>query len=287
MSTWPRSPTPSGPPQTPRSVPRLREPRYSQSLERGLAILSAFTPERPVLGIAEIAEELGMSRSTTHRYVITLLALGYLEQGASRKYRLGLDVTRLGMAALGAMPLHEFARPHLEELRERCPYTTHLGVLDGEEVVLVERVHGVRRGRHAIERTLGAGSRLPLHATAIGKLLLAHLRPHEQRELLASMELTPYGPRTITDRRRLREELERIRERGLATASEEITAHLHALAAPVRDETGEVVAGLNLLASDSTIALPELVEQAGPQLCATAERISERLGYRRAGGQEQ
>jgi IclR family pca regulon transcriptional regulator len=76
-----------------RSIPSLREPRYSQSLERGLAILSCFTPKRPVLGIADIADELGMSRSTTHRYVITLLALGYLEQGASRKYRLGLRVT--------------------------------------------------------------------------------------------------------------------------------------------------------------------------------------------------
>ena len=62
--------------------PSLREPRYSQSLERGLAILGCFTPKRPVLGIADIADELGMSRSTTHRYVITLVALGYLEQGA-------------------------------------------------------------------------------------------------------------------------------------------------------------------------------------------------------------
>jgi DNA-binding MarR family transcriptional regulator len=82
------------------SVPGLREPRYSQSLERGLAILGCFTPDRLVLGIANIADELGMSRSTTHRYVITLVALGYLEQGASRKYRLGLKVTDLGTGKL-------------------------------------------------------------------------------------------------------------------------------------------------------------------------------------------
>src|ERR1700677_4230886 len=84
------------------AVPSLREPRYSQSLERGLAILGCFTPRRPVLGIADIADDLGMSRSTTHRYVITLVALGYLEQGASRKYRLGLRVTDLGMSALNS-----------------------------------------------------------------------------------------------------------------------------------------------------------------------------------------
>jgi DNA-binding IclR family transcriptional regulator len=105
------------------SIPSLREPRYSQSLERGLAILGCFTPERPVLGIADIADELGMSRSTTHRYVITLVALGYLEQGASRKYRLGLRVTDLGMSALNATGLREHAHPYLEELRQRTSYT--------------------------------------------------------------------------------------------------------------------------------------------------------------------
>lgn len=97
------------------SIPSLREPRYSQSLERGLAILGCFTPERPVLGIADISDDLGMSRSTTHRYAITLVALGFLEQGASRKYRLGLRVTDLGMSALNSTGLREHARPYLEE----------------------------------------------------------------------------------------------------------------------------------------------------------------------------
>src|ERR1700723_944716 len=122
-----------------RAIPSLREPRYSQSLERGLAILGCFTPERPVLGIADIADELGMSRSTTHRYVITLVALGYLEQGASRKYRLGLRVTDLGMSALNATGLREHAREDLEELRVRSSYTVNLGVLDGTDVLYVER----------------------------------------------------------------------------------------------------------------------------------------------------
>src|ERR1700678_4676918 len=107
------------------SIPSLREPRYSQSLERGLAILGCFTPKRPVLGIADIADELGMSRSTTHRYVITLVALGYLEQGASRKYRLGLKATDLGMAALNATGLREHAREDLEDLRRRSSYTVN------------------------------------------------------------------------------------------------------------------------------------------------------------------
>src|ERR1700680_1365122 len=126
------------------SIPSLREPRYSQSLERGLAILGCFTPERPVLGIADIADDLGMSRSTTHRYVITLVALGYLEQGASRKYRLGLRVTNLGMSALNSTGLREHAHPYLEELRQRTSYTTSLAVLDGSDIVYIDRARSFR-----------------------------------------------------------------------------------------------------------------------------------------------
>src|ERR1700728_1105832 len=116
-------------PDTPRgawSTPDMDAPRYSQSLARGLAILRCFTPERPVLGIADIADELGMSRSTTHRYVITLVALGYLEQAASRKYRLGLHGTDLGLAALNSTGLREPAHLDLEELRSETACTASL-----------------------------------------------------------------------------------------------------------------------------------------------------------------
>ena len=192
------------------SIPSLREPRYSQSLERGLAILGCFTPKRPVLGIADIADELGMSRSTTHRYVITLVALGYLEQGASRKYRLGLRVTDLGMSALNSTGLREHAHPYLEELRQRTSYTTNLGVLDGAEILYVDRVRSFRRGQSQIDLDLHTGSRLPAYCTAMGKLLLANLPEPEQRELIGEMKLTKRGPNTITGKKALREELEDI-----------------------------------------------------------------------------
>ena len=138
------------------SIPSLREPRYSQSLERGLAILGCFTPERPVLGIADIADQLGMSRSTTHRYVITLVALGYLEQGASRKYRLGLRVTDLGMSALNSTGLREHSHPYLEELRQRTSYTVSLGVLDGRRSCYVDRARSFRRGQSEVDLDLHA-----------------------------------------------------------------------------------------------------------------------------------
>ena len=204
------------------SIPSLREPRYSQSLERGLAILGCFTPKRPVLGIADIADELGMSRSTTHRYVITLVALGYLEQGASRKYRLGLRVTDLGMSALNSTGLREHAHPYLEELRQRTSYTTNLGVLDGVEILYVDRVRSFRRGQSQIDLDLHTGSRLPAYCTAMGKLLLANLPESEQRELIGEIKLTKRGPNTITSKKALREELEDVAAAGFAVDDEEL-----------------------------------------------------------------
>ncbi|HYB23723.1 MAG TPA: IclR family transcriptional regulator [Solirubrobacteraceae bacterium] len=263
------------------SIPSLREPRYSQSLERGLAILGCFTPKRPVLGIADIADELGMSRSTTHRYVITLVALGYLEQGASRKYRLGLRVTDLGMSALNSTGLREHAHPYLEELRQRTSYTTSLGVLEGTEVLYVDRVRSFRRGQGRIDLNLHTGSRVPAYCTAMGKLLLANLPEGEQREAIAQLKLTKSGPNTITSKKALREELDQIAAAGFAVDDEELAAELYAIAAPVRNEAREVVAAASLSAHSSMISLEELVDALGPHLVSTADRISARLGYRR------
>jgi IclR family transcriptional regulator, pca regulon regulatory protein len=263
------------------SIPSLREPRYSQSLERGLAILQCFTPERPVLGIADIADELGMSRSTTHRYVITLVALGYLEQGASRKYRLGLRVTDLGMSALNSTGLREHSRPYLEELRQRTSYTVNVAVLDGLEILYVDRARSFRRGQSKIDLNLHPGSRLPAYCTSMGKLLLAYLPEAKQRELLAEMKLTRRGPNTITNKKALRIELEHVNEESFAVNDQELAPELHSISAPVRSESREVVAAVNMAAHSSMISLEELVDALGPHLISTADRISARLGYRR------
>ena len=257
---------------------RLHEPRYSQSLERGLAILGCFTPERPVLGIAEIATELGVSRSTTHRYVITLFALGYLEQDSSRRYRLGLGVTDLGMSVLNATGLREHAHPFVQELRRDTSYTASIAVLNRAEIVYVDRAPSFR---DEVDMGLDTGSRLPAHCTAMGKVLLASLPEREQSELLASMKLMQRGPNTITSKNALRVELEQIREEGFAVNDQELAEDVHAIAVPVRAVSGKVVAALGLSADTSTISLEELVDALGPHLVSTADRISARLGYRR------
>lgn len=259
----------------------LETPRFSQSLERGLAILAFFTPARPDLRLADIADGLGLSRSTTHRYAATLVALGYLEQSDSRRYRLGLRVTDLGMTALNSTGLREQAHPYLEQLRELSSYTVNLAVLDGTDILYVDHVRSFRHGQSKIDLGLHPGSRLPAYCTAMGKLLLANLPEREQSKLIAGMKLTKRAPNTITSKRALREELDEARATGLAVNDEELAPELYAIAAPVRNEARAVVAAVNLVAHASMTSLSGLVDALGPQLVSTADRISARLGYRR------
>jgi IclR family transcriptional regulator, pca regulon regulatory protein len=259
------------------------DPRFSQSLERGLAVLSCFTPEHPVLGITAIADKLGMSKSTTHRYASTLVALGYLEQGpASPKYRLGLRAADLGLSALSSMGLREHAHPYLEELRRRSSYTVDLAVLEGTEIRYLDRIRSVRSEQAKIDLDLRPGSTLPAYCTAMGKLLLAYLPEDEQRGRIAGItEMTKRAPNTITGKSALRRELAQIRDTGLAVDEEELAIGLRSVAAPIRDEARDVVAAIDMTAHTSTISLEELVDALGPQLVATADRISARLGFRR------
>jgi IclR family pca regulon transcriptional regulator len=265
----------------PEQLPTLREPRYSQSLERGLAILGCFTPQRSVLGIAEIADDLGMSRSTTHRYVITLVALGYLEQNVSRKYRLGLGVSDLGMAALNSIGLREHSRAYLEILRQLTSYTTNLAVLDGSEILYVERARSFRRGQHKIDLNLRIGSRLPAYCTSMGKVLLANLPEPELKELLANMTLKRRGPNTITTKKALGAELELVLDEGIAVNDQELAEGLVSIACPVLNENQQVVAAINLAAHSSMISSEGMVDQLLPHILTTADDISARLGYRR------
>ena len=262
---------------------RERPASYSQSLERGLAILSTFEPERPLLGISDLARRLGLNRSTTHRYVGTLVALGYLQQDAgTRKYALGPRVLDLGFAALNSMELPAIARPHLQELSDETGHTVNMAILDTTEIVYVERVRSSRAGQAEIDLNLHVGSRLPAYCTSMGKALLAYLPAPEQQWVLKALELTRRGPNTVTDREALRAELERIREVGLAVNDEELASGLRSIAVGVRGGTGEVEAAINLAAHRTMVSTNDLIARFGPALRRTADEISARAGYRPA-----
>ena len=251
---------------------------FSQSLERGLAVLSSFTPDRPALGISELARMLALTRSTTHRYVATLAALGYLYQDEStRKYRLGPRVLDLGFSVLGSLELREIAAPHLRRLTDTTGHTSNLAIRDDTDEILIDRVRGRPSRYHHLEFTLHLGSRLPSYCSATGKTLLAFLPRPDLDRLLDRIDLVQRGPRTLTDKAALLAELEQVRRTGIAVNDEELDIALRSIAAPVRTRTGRVVAAVNVSIPWSPVAMSELVTKLRPTLQETARQIAARV----------
>lgn len=246
-----------------------REGRFSTSLCAGLSILASFTAEHPVRGIADVAEGLGMGRSTIHRYATTLTALGYLEQGVSRKYRLAPRGADIGLALMHSMPLRHAAHDHLRELRTQTGHTVAIAVLVDDEIVYVDQLHGHRRGQYAADLGIGVGTRVPAHRVAAGKALLAHQLDGELEQARGESE-----PRSS-----LLRELRAIRGAGLA-GEEELFAGRRALAAPVLDRDGAAVAAVEVSTPLETFSREELAATLAPRLRNTAEQIGSELDRR-------
>ncbi|HUZ98680.1 MAG TPA: IclR family transcriptional regulator [Gaiellaceae bacterium] len=254
---------------------------FSQSLKRGLAILSAFRSGRPLLGVSELGRDVGLSRSTTHRYVATLAVLGYLQQDpATKKYRLGPRVIDLGFSAINSMELREIAAPHLRELSDETGYTVNMAILDDLDIVYVDRVRSAQPGQREIDLNLHVGARLPAYCTSLGKVLLAQLPAEERDERLRRIDFARRGPNTLTSRTALEVELERVRREGYAINNEELAYGLRSIAAPVLTHDGAAAAAINLAVHSSMVSSADMGARFGPVLMRTAADISARLGYR-------
>jgi IclR family pca regulon transcriptional regulator len=260
-------------------LPTSHEGRYSQSLERGLAILRAFSPEQPWLGIAEIADALEMSRPTTHRYASTLVALDYLEQGPRRKYRLGIRAGDPGRAAVNSTALCKLPYHCLTDLRDRSACTASLAVLSGGDIVYVDRARSAWQGHTEVTARLGRGSRLPACITAMGRVLLAYRTPEEQREAIdASIEYAQ-APETAGAREKLLEELERIRQKDFVVAEHVRVKGQRCVAAPLRSRSGEVIGAVDVAAPKLTFSRAQTLERLAPLVVASADEMSAHLGY--------
>jgi IclR family pca regulon transcriptional regulator len=258
----------------------MRQTNGSQSLERGLAILSAFDSSRPLLGVSELGRAVGLSRSTTHRYVATLAQLGYLQQDEeTRRYRLGPRVLELGFSAINSMELREISAPHLRRLSEQTGHTTNMSILDDTDIVYIERVRNPQGQGTEIDLDLHVGSRLPAYCTSMGKVLLAFQPTCRREELLAKIAPQQRGPNTLTDKRELAADLDRVRRRGFAVNNEELAYGLRSLAAPVHSQSGVVVAAINLSVHRSLATMEELVHELVPPLLRAADDISARIGF--------
>ncbi len=256
-------------------VSKEPNPKYSRSLEYGLAMLECFSSEERELGIAEMAVLVGLSRSTTHRYAVTLVALGYLEQDSKRKYRLTGRAGAPGAAAISAIRQNVRARGVLEELRDETGYTVSMGVLDRGRVVYVYRLFGHRPGQHAIDRDLGIGAPVPLYCTALGKVLLASVSEAERRELVDGLDLIPHGPRSILEKGELLAELERVSLREPIVSDEEFVPEARSIAILVSQPRGEPPLAIEVTVPSSAYTVVQLKRRIGPRIKRAAKLIAD------------
>lgn len=245
-----------------------------RSVDNALALLEAFSAERAELGVTELSRALGLGKSTVHRLLGTLASRGYvLQDPKTEKYRLGLKAFEVGTVAVGRLSSREVTTPFLQRLMAATRETVHLGVLDGWEVVYIDKIES----QQTLRMYSRIGRRAPLHCTALGKALLA-FRPEEEIDRFLRRRLKSYTPQTLTAPGDLKAELAGIRARGYAIDDEEFDTGLKCIAAPVRDHTGEVVASVGIagaafrLPAPRVPALADLVREA-------AQAVSTSLGF--------
>lgn len=236
---------------------------------------------RSTLGVVELGRATGLSKSTCHRYLATLVALGFVYQDAeTRRYGLGPSAVELGHAAIRSLDLVSTAAKPLQALADETGFTASMATLDGPDIVYVDRRRPARAGSR-IELNTQVGSRLPAYCTSMGKVLLAHRDPDSVRVILDRTDLTRRGPKTITAREQLTSVLRSVASQGYAVTDEELGPGLRSVAAPVRDRDGQVVAAVNVSLHMGAWAasMDVIVGRVKEPLCRTGNEISRRLGH--------
>jgi DNA-binding IclR family transcriptional regulator len=243
------------------------------TLLKGLTVLEALAASREPRGVTELANELGMLKSNVHRLLQTLAHRGYVRKdAASGRYECTLKVWELGALLAERLDVRRAARPHVAALAERTSETVHLSVLDGADVLYVDKAESPQPVR-AYSRV---GGRAPAYCVATGKALLAHSPDEIVTELSAG--LVRHTPRTITDPDVLRKELRRVREVGYAVNRGEWRETVGGLAAPIFDVNRAAIAAIGLSGPTDRLNANRMREWA-PLVMAAASAISRELGF--------
>jgi DNA-binding IclR family transcriptional regulator len=245
-----------------------------RAVERALQILNCFDDEHPERGISDIAQAVGLHKATAHRIVTTLVNYGFIERVAEeQKYRLGLELPNLGYKVIRRMDLRREAYPFMKQLVEEWDETCDLSIFDQGKIFYIE----VFRGNRALTIAAAVGQRLSAHATASGKLLLAYL-PEDDLDEILNQPLDAYTDHTVTSPEKLRNQLEKIRAQGYAVDCEEFESGVCAIAAPIYNRSGNVVAALGC-PSPTTRMTPDRISEIAESFKEMAKVISHRMGY--------
>ncbi|QYC40036.1 Pca regulon regulatory protein [Nonomuraea coxensis DSM 45129] len=244
-------------------------PDFIEALARGLDVIRAFRPGRPVMSLTEVATAAGLARPTARRILLTLQELGYA-RGEAGGYALTPRVLELGVSYIRSMGLWEVARPHMERLVAQTRESCSIAQLDGSDIVYVARVSVPK----IVTLSVQIGTRFPALQTSLGKVLLAALPPDEVGRVLAEPSRSGVEPRWRPDAAERDAALREVRAKGWAITDEELALGIRSVAAPLRDGLGNVIAALNVNAHAAETSVERLADEHLPLLLRTASAIS-------------
>lgn len=245
------------------------------SVDRALVILEYLGTQTKEVGVRELGQAIGLSKSSVHRILQTLRARGFVRWNPDNaRYSLGMKAFEVGCGILRSMEVHSVAKPILEQLVANLGESAFLGVLDDSELVIIDKIDG----RRSVRMSADIGSRRPLHATGIGKALLASLERADSDRIITQKPLARFTKNTITDPEALRQELEKIRRQGYSEDNEEMEDGLYCVGAAVFNYSGKPVGAIS-------VSVPKIGQQPVQKdrlikgVVQAAQDISTKLGY--------
>jgi DNA-binding IclR family transcriptional regulator len=250
-----------------------------QTIERTTMILDIIGRYPNGLSLGDLARQAGLPKGTTHRLVSSMAYFNFIFQDpVTKNYQLGFKLVELGNLLLSQIDLRSEARPYLIHLSKLVKETIHLVVLDEDKALYIDKVdlHTKSSGLQMISRL---GSRLDLHCSSVGKVLLAHMDNHEAKAIIATIGLTKHTARTITDPARLMRHLESIRNNGYAIDDEENEEGIRCVAAPIYNGRGGIEAAVSISGPMTRITMERIETDLKERVCETANHISTKLGY--------
>lgn len=247
-----------------------------QVIDRAFDILEILSIEKDGLGVTEIANRLGLHKSTVHRILSAMLKRGYIQKiNPKGVYKLGLKLVEISSVYLNNVELKTEAMPYLRELTSKLGQTAHLAILDGGDAVYIDKVDVVNNIRLYSQ----IGRRIPIHCSGLGKCLIAGLPDVEIQELLSNYKFARFTSNTITTKEELLRQVGKVRKTGWAIDDEEHDEGIRCIAASVFDYRDKIIAAISVSGSSSSISR-ERDEEVGSLVLETALKISERMGYK-------
>ena len=242
------------------------------SLVRGLEVLKAFGRYHEPMTISEVATETGLTPASARRMLLTLTDLGYVELRGKR-FRVGPKVLDLGYSYMSSMPIWQIVQPAVERISEKFSVSSSASVLDGCDIVYAVRANN----RQASSVLVSTGTRQPAHVTSMGRVLLAFTEPERRETILSQIHFSAYTSHSVMDIDQLRLILEQVRGQNFSIVDEEMEFGLRAIAVPIRNKRGEVVAAINAAGSNRALDLDYLKNTVLPAMFDAANMIKANL----------